>query len=66
MKLAFNIDDVVELVVGRDIVGVVIAYMVRANEHVLYEVQWVHEGDLRQGWFIASELRRHDGKQRGF
>ena len=60
------IGDPVEFVAGKDIPAIVTAYLVRAEDHVSYEVSWFHEGEKRTAWFDASEIRHPVSKPGGF
>ena len=66
MNLPFKLGQVVEFVVGHDVIGVIIAYTVRAGDNLMYEVSWFHEGETRCGWFDPCELNEHKGKVKGF
>ena len=67
MTIPFAIGQVVEFVVAHDVIGVIIAYTVRAGGNIMYEVSWFHAGEARSSWFDPAELNKHKGgKVKGF
>jgi hypothetical protein len=64
MTFAFKIGDQVEPIAGKDIVGIVTAYLIRSGDHVTYEVTWFHNGEAKSRWFGDVEIKPHGKKER--
>lgn len=53
-----KIGDDVEFRAGKDIQGIVTAYLVRSGSHITYEVSWFHNGEAQCGWFEGVQIEK--------
>lgn len=56
VALDHNIGDRVKMVGAPDIEAVVTAYVVRQGQHLVYELTWVHDGEVKTGWLTTDSL----------
>jgi len=54
------------IAVGDDIEGIITAVLFRSEAYHTYELTWVHDGEVKSGWFLAIELKiSEEGKGTG-
>ena len=51
-----DIGDRVRMVGAPDIEAVVTAILIRKNDHIVYELTWVHEGEVKSGWLTIDSI----------
>ena len=65
--LKFDPGQRVKLLYGDDLEGLVVGVCFRVQEGLSYEVQWIHNGEVKSGWFIEEALSAaKDSKIVGF
>lgn len=45
------------IAVGDDIEGIITAVIFRSEAYHTYELTWVHDGEVKSGWFLAIDLK---------
>lgn len=50
----------VEIILSPDITGIVKSILISnwSREGIKYEVTWIHNGDVKTGWFNHYEIRQ--------
>lgn len=51
----YEVGTLAKLVVG-DIEGIITAVVFRSEAYCMYQLTWVHDGEVNTGWFLASAL----------
>jgi len=64
MICEYEIGTRARIAVGDDIEGIITAVLFRSEAYHTYELTWVHDGEVKSGWFLAIELKI-SGEEKG-
>ncbi len=56
LKFEYDIEDRAKIKIAQDIEGIITAIMIGTGHSIVYQLSWIHEGEVRAGWFMAAEL----------